>query len=130
MNAETELTEAYLEWRRLAESEGVAIQSCNWSLLAACQKALANLQQRITNLSQAVRAEWQKPGSTHKAKEKKINATIHELIALEQRNDTLLKSVRETALQQLEQLDRSGQNLKRIQRSYSGEAPLAWTSYS
>ena len=130
MNAEAELAEAYQEWRRLAESEGQAIQTCNWSLLAACQKALANLQQRITNLSQAAKAEWEKSGAARKAKEKKITVTIHELIALEQRNDTLLKAVRETARQQLEQLDRVGHNLKRIHRSYSGEAPQAWTSYS
>ena len=130
MNAETELTEAYQEWRRLAESEGQAIQGCDWSLLAACQKALANLQQKITRLSQAAKNEWEKSGSARKAKEKKINDTIHELIALEQRNDTLLKSVRETARQQLERLDRSGQNLKRLHRSYSGETPLAWFSYS
>ena len=130
MSAEQDLDAAYLEWRRLAESEGQAIQACNWSLLSACQKALANLQQRITQLSRAAKAEWEKSGAARKAKEKKIHATIHELIALEQRNDTLLKSVRQNALQQLEQLDRAGHNLKRIHRSYSGESPLAWTSYS
>ena len=130
MSAENDLNAAYLEWRRLAESEGQAIQACNWSLLAACQKALENLQQRITNLSKAVKDEWEKSGSARKAKEKNLNATIHESIALEHRNHTLLKSVREAAHQKLEELDRAGHNLKRIHRSYSGELPVAWTSFS
>lgn len=130
MSADHDLTEAYQEWRRLAEAEGQAIQACNWSLLAACQKALQNLQTRITNISSAARAEWKKMGTARKQREEQVNATIYELIELEKRNSTLLKSVRETAHQRLEQLDRAGHNLKRLQRSYSTETPMAWSSFS
>ena len=129
-NADHELTEAYLEWRRLAEAEGQAIQACNWSLLAACQKALQNLQTRITKLSDAARSEWKKMGAARKQREAQVNATIFELIELEKRNSTLLKSIRETAHERLEQLDRAGQNLKRIHRSYSSETPVIWSSFS
>jgi ElaB/YqjD/DUF883 family membrane-anchored ribosome-binding protein len=130
MSADHDLTEAYQEWRRLAEAEGQAIQACNWSLLAACQKALQNLQTRITNISSAARAEWKKMGTARKQREEQVNATIYELIELEKRNNTLLKSIRETAHQRLEQLDRAGKNLKRLQRSYSSETPVTWSSFS
>jgi hypothetical protein len=130
MSADHELTEAYQEWRRLAESEGQAIQACNWSLLAACQKALQNLQLRITKISSAARSEWKKMGVARKKREEQINATIYELIELEKRNNTLLKSIRETTQERLEQLDCAGKNLKRIHRSYSSESPIGWSSFS
>ena len=130
MNSDRELTEAYKEWRRLAEAETEAIQTCNWSLLSACQKALQNLQQSITKLSEAAKKEWGKMGSGRSAKSRQLDATIHELIQLERRNHTLLNSIRENAQQQLEQLDRAGRNLKRLHRSYSGELPNAWNSFS
>ena len=130
MSADHELTEAYQEWKRLAEAEGQAIQACNWSLLAACQKALENLQARITKISGAAQAEWKKLGAARKKREEQVNATIYELIELEKRNNTLLNSIRETTHQRLEQLDRAGHNLKRIQRSYSSHTPAAWSSFS
>jgi DNA anti-recombination protein RmuC len=130
MNTDHELTEAYKEWRRLAEAETEAIQTCNWSMLAACQKSLRNLQRHITELTEASKAEWEKLGSGRSAKSKHLDATIRELIDLERRNHTLLNSIRENAQQQLEQLDRAGRNLKRIHRSYSGELPNAWNSFS
>ena len=130
MNADHELTEAYQEWRRLAEAEGQAIQSCNWGLLAACQKALEHLQTRITSISKAARAEWKKMGVARKQREEQINTTIYQLIELEKRNNTLLRSIRETAQQRLEDLDQAGKNLKRIHRKYSGESHVGWSSFS
>ncbi len=130
MNADHELTAAYQEWRRLAEAESRAIQSCDWSLLSACQKALLHLQSRITQLSQAARSEWKKMGAARKQREAQVNATIYELIELEKRNHTLLNAVRETAQARLEQLDRAGHNLKRLHRSYTSESPAAWSSFS
>src|ERR1051325_7487270 len=116
MNPEHELTAAYDEWRRLAEAEGQAIQTCNWSLLSACQNALKNLQRRCTDLSELARNEWKKLGPLGAAKQKKLNTTVQELIALEHRNSILLNAIRESAHQKLEQLGDAGRNLKRIQR--------------
>lgn len=130
MTAEHELNEAYLEWRRLAEAEGEAIRTCNWSLVSAYQKALQLLQERITQISAAARNEWAKLGADKSAREKKLNATIQELIDLEHRNSTLLKAIHETARERLDQLDRAGNNLKRIHRTYGGELPMAWSSFS
>lgn len=130
MNPDVELSAAYEEWRRLAEAEGQAIQKCDWSLLSACQNALKNLQECITRLSELARDEWKKLGPARIAKEKKFNATIHELIAIEHRNSILLQSLREAAREKLGQLDSAGRNLKRIQRTYAGEPQAAWTTFS
>ena len=58
MSAESDLREAYREWRRLAQAEGQAIRAANWSLLSACQKALALLREHITTLLPKVQQEW------------------------------------------------------------------------
>ena len=130
MSADHELTAAYQEWRRLAEAESRAIQACDWSLLSACQKALLHLQTRITSISAAARQEWEKMGAARRRREAQMKATIFELVELEKRNQTLLQAVRKTATQRLEQLDRAGHNLKRLQRSYAGDPPVAWSSFS
>ena len=87
MNTGYELEEAYAEWRGLAESEGEAIRTQNWSQLAVCQKALGHLQERITDLTQAVRAE---AGPESPARELALRSIVGELIQLERRNQTLL----------------------------------------
>jgi hypothetical protein len=130
MTTDHELTAAYDEWRRLAEAEGQAIQTCNWGLLSACQSALKNLQERISKLSESARKEWKKLGAARVVKEKNLNATIHELIALEHRNSILLQAIRETAEQKLRELDGASRNLKRIHQSYTGQSAAAWTSFS
>ena len=130
MQADHDLTEAYQEWRYLAETEGEAIQSGNWSLVSASQKALQHLQERISRLLPAVRAEWSKPGGDRTAKELNLNTTIRDLIKLEQRNRALLGTRLEAARAKLDQLSQVSRNLKQLQRSY-GPAPLAaWTSFS
>lgn len=130
MNAERDLAEAYQEWRRLAEAEGAAIGAQNWSLVAASQMALHQLQEQITRLSVAARKEWLKSGCNLPAKENNLKATIQELIALEQRNQTLLGSIQEATRATLAQLNRAGRNLKQIHRTYRQIQPAAWTSFS
>ncbi len=130
MSADHELSAAYQEWRRLAEAESLAIQACDWSLLSACQKALQHVQSRITQLTSAARSEWKKLGAARREREAQVNATIYELIELEKRNHTLLKSVRETAQERLEQLDSAGHNLKRLHRTYTSKSAAAWSSFS
>ena len=130
MNAECDLTNAYQEWRRLAEAEGEAIGECNWSLVTACQAALKQLQARISQLSLAARKEWAKSNCDRAAKEKALDSTIHELIHLERRNQTLLGAIQEVTRAKITQLNQAGQNLKQIQRSYGSVHPTAWTSFS
>jgi hypothetical protein len=129
MNADQQLKQACDEWRRLAEAEGEAIQRCNWSLLAACQKSLQNLQQRITQFSKAARADWKKLGAARVAKEKELRAAIRELMSLEHRNSTLLTAVRHGTHQRLEQLHHASRKLSRIQHSHRSKNAAAQVSF-
>lgn len=130
MKAERDLQEAYREWRRLAEAEGEAIRTGNWSLCAACQKALQNLRERITALMPAVREEWSQPGCDRAAKQQSLDATIRELIHLQQRNKTLLQAVREATRVKLNQLGEARLKLKQLRQSYAMTSRSAWSSFS
>ena len=118
MNAERDLLDAYREWRRLAETEGEAIRTCNWSLCAACQKALKHLRDRITALMPGLRAEWSQPGCNRAAKQRALDETIKELIHLERRNQTLLQCIREATQTKLKELGEATLKLKQLRRSY------------
>ncbi|HUA39665.1 MAG TPA: hypothetical protein VMA35_14825 [Candidatus Sulfopaludibacter sp.] len=118
MSAERQLAEAYREWRHLAEIEGESITGRNWTLVAACQKALQDLQGRISRLTPAARNEWPKSDRERAVRERALNAVIRELIGLERRNQTLLNGLREAARLKLGQLAQAGRNLEQIQQSY------------
>jgi hypothetical protein len=117
MNAGRDLTEAYQEWRRLAEAEGKAIGARDWGLVSACQAAIQHLQERISQMAPA-------------APKTAVPAAIHELILLEKRNQTLLGAMKAEMRAKLDQLDRTGQNLKQIRRSYGAGCPAGWSSFS
>jgi hypothetical protein len=130
MNAERELLDAYHEWRRLAETEGEAIRTCNWSLCAACQKALQHLREKITALMPNLQKEWSQPDCNRAAKQESLDKTIMELIHLGRRNQTLLNALREVAQTKLKQLDQARRNLQRLKQSYRFAEPPAWSSFS
>ena len=112
MNIERDLTEAYQEWQRLAETEGEAIGARNWNLVSACQKAIQQLQARISRHSPLTRNEGSRSGANRAVKEGVLNATLHELVKLERRNQTLLSAIQEATREKLDQLGRAGRNLK------------------
>jgi len=130
MTAAQDLTEAYQEWRRLAEAEGEAIRLCNWSLVAACQTALQNLQERITRLSPAARDEWAKRGPRGIAERKTLNAAVRELIQLQRRNQTLLNAICNRTRAKLEELNQAGRTLKQLRNSYGAAQSAGWSSFS
>lgn len=130
MNADAALAAACQEWRSLAETEGEAIRSLNWNLVAACQAALADLQTRLTQIHDAAKREWAQLGKARAEREAALRNVTSELIKLEKRNLALLGDARRSVQDQLDDLDQSRLNLKRIQRSYTVARPAAWNSYS
>lgn len=130
MNADAALAAACQEWRSLAETEGEAIRSLNWNLVAACQAALTDLQTRLTQIHDAAKREWAQLGKARAEREAALRNVTSELIKLEKRNLALLGDARRSVQDQLDDLDQSRLNLKRIQRSYTVARPAAWNSYS
>ena len=130
MSADAALAAACQEWRSLAETEGEAIRTLNWNLVAACQAALADLQTRLSRIHEAAKQEWAQLGKTKGEREATLRNVTSELIKLEKRNLALLGDARRSVQDQLDDLDQSRLNLKRIQRSYAVTRPAAWNSYS
>ena len=130
MSAESDLREAYREWRRLAQAEGEAIRSSNWSLLAACQNALANLREHISSLTPQVHQEWAAAKIDRAKRQEEINVIIRGLIEIARRNQILLAGLREAAQARLKQLNRAGSNLKQLRRSYASTTLSTWQSFS
>ena len=128
MSADLQLQNAYEEWRRLAETEGEAIRSRNWVLVADCQNALQQLQPRILSRLQDARDEWTRLGWDGSAREQSFRVVVAKLIEIERRNNAALNAAREAALAQFTQLEQTGRTLRQVQRSYAPPPPPVWTS--
>jgi ElaB/YqjD/DUF883 family membrane-anchored ribosome-binding protein len=130
MSADHQLQEAYKEWRRLAETEGEAIRTRNWSLVADCQKALQRLQPAILRHTQDAQQEWKSLGLDGASKDEQFRSVIAELIQIESHNNALLQDLQQVAQRQLSQLDRASQTLRQVQRIYAPARPTVWSSFS
>jgi hypothetical protein len=130
MTGETILLEAYQDWRRLAELEGEAIRTRDWTLMTDCQQRLSGLQPRILRLTDQAREEWRQAGVDPVEKEKNLRQIISSLIELELQNSSSLAAAKKTARTHLGQMDLARQNLKRVHRSYSPSSPAVWNSFS
>jgi hypothetical protein len=130
MSADHELHSDYKEWRRLAETEGEAIRTRNWRLVADCQKALQQLQGQITGHILEARKEWAQLGLDRVQKESNFCTLIVGLIEIESRNHALLRATQQDAKSRLGQLEQAGRMLRRVQSSYAPARPAAWTSLS
>jgi hypothetical protein len=132
MSAEQQLHEAYKEWRRLSETEGEAIRTRNWLLVADCQKALQQLQPLIFRHTGAAQEEWTRLGLDRAARENQLRTLVTELIEIESRNRELLQRMQQEAQAQVGQLERASHTLRQVQRFYAPPAsqPAAWTSFS
>ena len=128
--AAAELDRAYAEWRRLAEAEGRAIRSGNWKFVAECQQALSQLRPLIDELTSQLRQQIPSSDPDTCPRKQLTRATILELIELQRRNLNSLEQRRQRLSAHIENLMRSGRNLREIQRSYATPATAAFNSYS
>jgi len=130
MSTEAELQQAYAEWRRLAEAEGNAIRAGNWPFVAECQKALSLLPAIIDRLTEHSRQQTQLPRADGTPRKAICGATILELMELQRRNLAALHQRRQNLAAHIQQVSRTSQNLRAIQRSYATPKASGWSSYS
>jgi hypothetical protein len=128
MSLESALQEACAEWRRLAEAEGEAIRAANWPLVADCQSALRQLQDRLGSRVEEARCQWADLGPERAQREEGLRGSLAELLALEEQNLAWLASRRRWLSEQVDQLGRSSRNLRLIHQSYAPALPAGWTS--
>lgn len=130
MSPDQQLSSDCREWRRLAETEGEAIRTQNWNLVAECQKARQQLQPQLASHIRLVRETWPQQVSQRAESETALRAIISGLIEIETQNKTLLTSLQQKAGASLLQLNRARHTLRRVQSSYAQPQNAVWTSLS
>jgi len=128
--ATNELNLAYAEWNRLTRAQGAAIRSGNWSFVAECQGALAQLRQNIDRLNSGIAEQTVESDGGNNPNPQASRATILELIELQRRNLISLEQRRQRLSAHIENLSRASRNLRCLQRSYRAPTVEAWSSYS
>lgn len=122
MNPLAELLGLYHRWQELTAAEGAAIQAEEWAAVTARQREKAALQ-RMVGL-----ASTRLPGNHARSPE--LAAAIQALIRQEEENARQLAEKLAASQGQRQDLDRSGQNLRRLRGAYAGAHQSTWQSYS
>ena len=130
MTPPSQLQVAYAEWRRLAEAEGQAIRTGNWTLMHDCQEAVAALRKRIDSLNGSDAAEAKHSTGRLEPARPDLRGTILDLIELQRKNLSALDERRRRLTEHVETLARASRNLREIQRSYCTPAAGVFSSYS
>jgi hypothetical protein len=116
MSARETIQKMLSEWGRLSQAEGSAIASSAWLAMKEIQLAKASLQISLTDARQL----WLEENPTTSPNEFPFRKEIGHLISLEARNAELLFAQQNRAQQDQKKLEGGRKNLRKIQRSYSG----------
>jgi hypothetical protein len=130
MSTREEISQLLEQWFQLTQAEGRAIQLAAWSEVKKVQADKAALQVSLTQ----VRHKFDRESFSRfasKPVEHPFRDTISRLLSLETRNSELMAGQVKRARAEKETLEQAHRNLRRLQKSYVGEAlPVAWNSYS
>ena len=129
MAIDAQLWDLYHEWKRLTESEGMAILTSNWSEVHRCQKAKQDLQPEIIRLTDQAKKELAS-ASARSDFEGRIRQVVNELILLESRNSTNLQQQVSHGQRERAQLDMTSQRLRQVRQSYVPKSGPMWDQYS
>jgi hypothetical protein len=127
-DAENAVLKALGEWRRLVEAEGQAILTRNWRALRDCHLSLQELQGDLSVQTQAARQIWRQLGPEGQKRHETFRSIILELTDLHHRNKAWLGSRKEQVARQINQLDSTNSNLRRIRHSYASSGQAEWSS--
>ena len=130
MDATADLARALAEWRRLTHLEGEAIRSDNWPGLTEHQARKAQLEKEIQHALALAREAPGAPTHTSREMEPGVDATVSELIALEERNAELLAVKRHRRQAESERLALTLRDLHGVRRAYGSNRGSHWQSYS
>lgn len=129
MANDTQLWDLYQEWKRLTQSEGMAILASDWPEVRRCQKAKGDLQPGIIRMTEQAQRELGSAADKNSF-EGRIRQVVNELILLESRNNTTLQERMTVVQQERGELDRTTHRLKQVHRSYVPQTGPAWDQYS
>ena len=129
MNAQT-LALLLDDWKTTSRAEEAAIALNQWAEVDRQQLRKQALRQQILHTTEAWQRRWSVTGETQADYERAFRPILAELIALENSNGALLARQREQASRQMQELDRTTQTLRGVQRAYGATPQTQWTSYS
>ena len=130
MNTQQQLMKLYERWGCLTIDEGEAIRAADWAKVAQQQAEKWMIRNQIHASSSQLEAEIQAGRVDPKSIHKQIHYIVDELIGLEMENERALAEQRQLAQQEQWELQRSTQNLRRLQKAYAPAPGPAWDSYS
>jgi hypothetical protein len=131
MSARSDLLSLYIEWRKLTESEGLAIRSANWLEVQHFQDAKFQLQAQIVSATELVHAELARDPRHTPEVNHEFRSLLAELIQLEQRNSQWLADQRRNAEAEMAAIDKTSRNLRQVHKAYHQvQGAAAWHSYS
>ncbi|MBI5385801.1 MAG: hypothetical protein HZA90_14080 [Verrucomicrobia bacterium] len=128
--AEHELLDAYDQWRRWTEVEGLAICAEDWPKVTECQRVKRELQTVIIRRTDEAFTELPLNSQARARFESGMRSAVGELIELESRNGRILSEKRGRVLKEREDLERSAHNLRRVHGTYGNALGACWHSYS
>jgi hypothetical protein len=130
MNARGELFGLYEQWRAWTQAETEAIQQAIWNKVAQCQGEKHRLQAEILAATERWHEESRIDGGGRPEQDPQLRRVVDELILLEYKNSELVEEQRRIARRQQDETERSGRNLRQIQRAYALSREAIWESYS
>lgn len=130
MNTQEQLMKLYGRWGCLTTDEGEAIRAADWAKVARFQAEKWMIRNQIHATSSQLEAEIQAGRVDPSAIHKRIHYIVDELIGMEMENERALAEQRQLAQQEQWELQRSTQNLRRLQKAYAPAPGPAWDSYS
>ena len=129
MAIDSQLWDLYHEWKRLTESEGMAILTSDWPEVRRCQTAKQHLQPHIIRLTEQAKKEIAS-ASAQSHFEGRIRELVNELILLESRNHNQLNERIAQGQRERAQLDITSQRLRQVHHSYVPKSAPTWDQYS
>ena len=124
------LLELCEQWRLLSEREGEGIHAADWNSVTAHQTEKKGLQGEISAAAEALRRETGRKGPRQNEMEGRLGAMARRLLALEQRNQRLLRAQQEAARGKSGELQKALRNLQRLHQAYGAEPQPNWHSFS
>ena len=118
MSAHKDIPALLEQWRQLSQAEASAIQSAAWPRVNQIQAEKNALRRDIAVVM---------PGASEA---QPFRAQIAQLISLEARNAELLAAQLRRAQASQQMIDQTGQNLRKIKRSYIRRNYSEWQCYS
>jgi hypothetical protein len=126
----TALGDHYTRWRTLTLAEGEAIAAGQWQQVEDLEESKRQLQDLVRARQRELRDECTRCGLNAVVVEEPFKSILHELIALEGRNDQALASQRQRNLARQEELQSATHTLRQVREVYTSKREAVWQSYS